>query len=85
MHIGRKYKFTEYLVWTRWETGYLLVWSLVATLLLEVTSWHFLTIPAPLLTVIGSAVAIILAFKNHQQSLRAYQRGPSVFESDQYE
>ena len=66
MHIGRKYSLTEYLLWTRTESGYLLAWSLMVTLLLEVTSWHFLTIPSPLLTVVGSAVAIVLAFKNQQ-------------------
>ena len=66
MHIGRQYKFTEFLGWTRWEAGYLIVWSLFVTLLLQVSHWNFLTIPAPLLTIIGSALAIILAFKNQQ-------------------
>jgi hypothetical protein len=33
-------------------------------LLLQVSQWNFLTIPAPILTIIGSALAIILAFKN---------------------
>ena len=66
MHIGRRYKFTEFLVWTRWEAGYLIFWSLFVTLLLQVSHWNFLTIPAPILTIVGSALAIILAFKNQQ-------------------
>ena len=66
MHIGRRYKFTEFLVWTRWEAGYLIFWSLLVTLFLQVSHWNFLTIPAPILTIIGSALAIILAFKNQQ-------------------
>jgi len=66
MHLGRRYKLTELLVWTRWETAYLFAWSLFATVLLEVLHWHFLTIPAPLLAVIGTAVAIVVAFKNQQ-------------------
>lgn len=66
MHIGRRYKFTEFLVWTRWEAGYLLAWSLIATLFLQVSHWTFLTIPAPILTIVGSALAIVLAFKNQQ-------------------
>jgi len=66
MHIGRQYKFTQFLGWTRWEAGYLIAWSLFATLFLQVSHWNFLTIPAPLLTIIGSALAIILAFKNQQ-------------------
>ena len=66
MHIGRQYKFTQFLGWTRWEAGYLIVWSLLVTLFLQVSQWNFLTIPAPILTIIGSALAIILAFKNQQ-------------------
>src|SRR5262245_58696955 len=66
MHIGRRYKFTEFVVWTRWEAFYLLLWSLLVTLLLQVSHWNFLTIPAPILTIVGSALAIILAFKNAQ-------------------
>lgn len=66
MHLGRRYKLTELLVWTRWETAYLFAWSLFATVLLEVLHWHFLSMPAPLLAVIGTAVAIVVAFKNQQ-------------------
>jgi ion channel-forming bestrophin family protein len=66
MHIGRRYKSTEFLVWTRREAGYLVFWSLLVTLFLQVSHWNFLTIPAPILTIIGSALAIILAFKNQQ-------------------
>ena len=66
MHIGRRYKFTEFLAWTRREAGYLLAWSLIATLFLQFSHWHFLTIPVPILTIVGSALAIVLAFKNQQ-------------------
>ena len=66
MHIGRRYKFTEFLVWTGWEAGCLILWSLLVTLLLHFSRWDFLTIPAPILTIVGSALAIILAFKNSQ-------------------
>jgi putative membrane protein len=66
MHIGRRYSFTEFLGWTRWEAGYLILWSLLVTAFLQVTHWNFLTIPAPILTIVGSALAIILAFKNQQ-------------------
>jgi putative membrane protein len=66
MHIGRRYKITEFLVWTRWEAGFLIAWSLLVTLVLQVSHWNFLTIPAPILTIVGSALAIILAFKNQQ-------------------
>lgn len=66
MHIGRQYKFTQFLGWTRWEAGYLIFWSLLVTVFLQVSHWNFLTIPTPVLTIVGSALAIILAFKNAQ-------------------
>jgi putative membrane protein len=66
MHLGRQYKFGQFLRWTRREAIYLVGWSLLVTLLLQVSHWNFLTIPAPILTIIGSALAIILAFKNAQ-------------------
>ena len=66
MHVGRKYTLKEYLLWTQREIGYLFLWSLAVTLFLQVSGWHFLFVPALLLTVVGSAVAIVLAFKNQQ-------------------
>jgi putative membrane protein len=66
MHIGRRYRITDFLAWTRWESGWLISWSLFATLFLQVSNWSFLTIPVPILTIVGSALAISLAFKNQQ-------------------
>jgi ion channel-forming bestrophin family protein len=66
MHLGRRYKITEFVIWTRWEAGALILWSLLVTLFLQVSHWNFLTIPAPILTIVGSALAIILGFKNQQ-------------------
>lgn len=69
MHVGRKYKFAEYLLWMKRETVRLTLWALGVTALLETLQflrWNFLTIPAPLLAVVGTAVAIVLAFKNQQ-------------------
>jgi putative membrane protein len=66
MHVGRQYKFIEFLGWTRREAIYLIGWSLLVTVLLQISHWNFLTVPAPILTIIGSALAIILAFKNQQ-------------------
>jgi ion channel-forming bestrophin family protein len=66
MHVGRQYKFTQFIGWTRREAGYIICWALFTTVVLQVSQWNFLTIPAPILTIIGSALAIILAFKNQQ-------------------
>jgi putative membrane protein len=66
MHLGRKYRLSELLVWTAVETSWLLAWSALATLFLVLTKWSFLTVPSTLLAVVGTAVAVVLAFKNQQ-------------------
>jgi putative membrane protein len=66
MHLGRRYKVTEFVIWTRWEAIALSVWSLFVTAFLQFSHWSFLTVPTPVLTIVGSALAIILAFKNQQ-------------------
>lgn len=66
MHLGRKYSFFQFVGWTGWEAACLIAWSLAVTLFLQVSQWHFLTIPAPVLTIIGAALAIIIGFKNQQ-------------------
>jgi ion channel-forming bestrophin family protein len=66
MHLGRQYKTTDFLAWTRWESSWIIAWSFLATLFLQVSGWSFLTIPGPILTIVASALAISLAFKNQQ-------------------
>ena len=66
MHLGRQYRLPEYIVWMRWETAYIFAWALFVTAILELVGLNFLAIPAPLLAVVGTAVAIVLAFKNQQ-------------------
>lgn len=66
MYLGRQYKTTDFLAWTRWESSWILSWSLLVTILLQVTNWHFLTVPSSILALVGSALAITLAFKNQQ-------------------
>jgi len=73
MHLGRRYKITEFLTWTGREAIYLLLWSLLVTAVLQFSHWNFLTIPAPILTIVGSALAIILGFKNQQCYARFHE------------
>src|SRR5262245_4612555 len=70
MHLGRRYGFFEFVGWTGRESVWLVAWALLVTLVLQVSHWNFLTMPAPILTIVGSALAIILAFKNQQTYAR---------------
>lgn len=66
MHLGRRYRLSELLIWTRGELAWVFAWSVVVTLLLALTKWNFLIVPPTLLAVVGTAVAVVLAFKNQQ-------------------
>jgi len=77
MHVGRQYKITDFLAWTRWESSWIVAWSLLVTIILQVTHWHFLTVPSSILTLVGSALAITLAFKN-QQCYARFNEGLSL-------
>lgn len=66
MHLGRKYSFPQFVRWTGLEGIYLIAWSLAVTAFLRFSPWPYLTIPAAVLTIVGSALAIILGFKNAQ-------------------
>jgi putative membrane protein len=66
MHLGKKYTLKEYFLWTKREIFYLFLWSLISTAIIEIFDLVFLWLPSPILTVVGSAVAIVLAFKNQQ-------------------
>src|SRR5262245_53470338 len=66
MHVGRRYKVTQFLGWTGREALCLIGWSALVTAALNFSGKSFLTVPAPILTIVGSALAIILAFKNAQ-------------------
>jgi putative membrane protein len=66
MHIGRQYSTTDFLKWTSKESRWLVGWALFATLFLQLSNWRFLTVPAPILTIVGSALAISIAFKSQQ-------------------
>lgn len=64
MHVGRKYTFLEYLHWTKHELRVLSIWAFVPTFMYAWFDWRFLSIPWTLVAVLGTAVALIISFKN---------------------
>lgn len=73
MHAGTRYKFTEFLYWTRREIYVLLLLAGVPTLLYQFFDLHWLAIPWVPIALIGTAAAFIIGFKNTQTYNRLWE------------
>lgn len=71
MHVGRKFKFVEYVQWTRREIVLLAAWAAIPTAAYAVLGWKFLSVPPSIIAVLGTAVSFIIAFKNVECHRRA--------------
>lgn len=65
MHAGRQYSLKEFLLWTRRDIFWILIWAIIPTVLFEVLDWRWLVIPWLPIALIGTAAAFIIGFKNN--------------------
>ena len=73
MHIGKSYKLSEFLFWTRRSIAWLLLVATVPTILYEVFAIKWLTVPWPVVALLGTATAFIVGFKNVQTYNRTWE------------
>jgi ion channel-forming bestrophin family protein len=73
MHIGKSYKISEFLYWTRKSIFWLLLLSAVPTVLYQVFDLKWLTVPWPVVALLGTATAFIVGFKNVQTYNRTWE------------
>ncbi len=73
MHIGKSYKFTEFLFWTRRTIFWLFLMGAIPTILYEVFDWKWLSIPWTVVALMGTATAFIVGFKNVQTYNRTWE------------
>jgi putative membrane protein len=66
MYIGKSYKLSEFIIWTRKSIYVLLVISIVPTVLYEVFDLKWLGISWTVVALLGTATAFIVGFKNTQ-------------------
>ena len=66
MHAGKSYKFSEFLIWTKRNIYLLIFWSAVPVVLFKVGGLSWLSIPWPVVALLGTATAFIVGFKNTQ-------------------
>lgn len=73
MHAGSHYSFREFLLWTRREIFVFLFFALIPTVLYHYLDWHWLAIPWAPITLVGTAAAFIVGFKNTQTYNRLWE------------
>lgn len=73
MHIGKSYKLSEFLRWTRRTIFWLLLMATIPTVLYQVFEMKWLSIPWSIIGLLGSATAFIVGFKNVQTYNRTWE------------
>lgn len=73
MHAGNAYKFSEFILWTRRNIYTLLLIGIIPTVLYQVVGLKWLAIPWTVVSLLGTATAFIVGFKNTQTYNRTWE------------
>ena len=73
MHLGKSYKFSEFLIWTRRQIYGLLLWGSVPVILYKFFGFTWLPVPMTVVALLGTATSFIVGFKNVQTYNRAME------------
>ena len=73
MHIGKSYKLSEFLLWTRRNIFWHVVMATIPTVLYQQFAIRWLSIPWSIVALLGSATAFIIGFKNVQTYNRTWE------------
>ncbi|HEX5655059.1 MAG TPA: bestrophin family ion channel [Chitinophagaceae bacterium] len=73
MHVGKSYQLSEFLFWTRRNIFWLLLLSIVPTVLFQLFDLTWLAIPWTVVALLGTATAFIVGFKNLQTYNRTWE------------
>lgn len=87
MHIGKSYKLTEFIGWTRRRAYILLLLALVPVAAYQLLGWHWLALPWPIAVLLGTATSFIVGFKNSQtyhRTVEAQQVWTSIAVASRY-
>jgi ion channel-forming bestrophin family protein len=66
MHIGKSYGLFEFMHWTRRRIYPLAACAVAVVALYQLGGWHWLSLPWPVLALLGTAASFIVGFKNSQ-------------------
>jgi putative membrane protein len=73
MHAGRKYKLSEFLVWTRRDIYTLIILAIIPTVLYAVFDFTWLGVTWLPIALLGTAAAFIAGFRNNATYARAWE------------
>ena len=73
MHLGKSYKLSEFLIWTRRNIYWTLLLAVVPTILYQALGFKWLVIPWTVVALLGTATAFIVGFKNTQTYNRTWE------------
>jgi putative membrane protein len=73
MYTGKSYKLSEFMLWTRRSILWLLLIGTIPTVLYQVFDLKWLSIPWPVVALLGTATAFIVGFKNLQTYNRTWE------------
>src|SRR5688500_16344618 len=73
MHTGKSYTLFEFLFWTRRNIFWLFLLGTIPTVLYQVFDCKWLSIPWPVVALLGTATAFIVGFKNLQTYNRTWE------------
>jgi len=73
MHVGKSYKLSEFLLWTRRNIFWLLIIGIIPTVLYQKFHFKWLAIPWSVVALLGTATAFIVGFKNIQTYNRTWE------------
>jgi putative membrane protein len=73
MHLGKSYKLSEFLIWTRRQIYGLLLCGSVPVILYKTLGLTWLSVPLTVVVLLGTATSFIVGFKNVQTYNRAME------------
>lgn len=73
MYTGKSYKLSEFIIWTRKSIYELIILATLPVMLYELAGLKWLTIPWPIVAMLGTATAFIVGFKNTQTYSRTME------------
>lgn len=72
MHVGKSYKLTDFIIWTRRKLYVLVILGTVPVLLYHLAGLRCLALPWTVVSLLGTATAFIVGFKNTQTYNRTW-------------